>query len=340
MELKKDFSLKPYNTFGIDLTSKYFIEVTTLNELQEFLSAYRKDYKALPLLVMGGGSNILFTENFKGIVLKISTKGIEIVDENEEHISLRVYAGEVWDEFVGYCVDKGLGGIENLSMIPGNVGSCPVQNIGAYGAEVKDVLTELETIEIETGRINVFPNEMCRFGYRDSIFKKELMNRYIIHTVVFRLSKRPVCNIKYGAIEEELKGMGNIVPDLRSVREAVCSIRSKKLPDVKKFGNAGSFFKNPTVTEKRFNELKAEYPGIVGYPIKGAGYKLAAGYLIETCGWKGKRKGNCGVYENQALLIVNYGNATGKEIAGLAEEIKESVFDKYKVILETEVNIF
>jgi UDP-N-acetylmuramate dehydrogenase len=340
MDIKKNISLQQYNTFGIDVKTDFFVEVSSLNEIQEFISLYKKNYTNYPLLLIGGGSNILFTKNYHGIVLQVNTKGIEIIDEDNEEVNIRAYSGEVWETFVDYCIEKGWAGIENLSLIPGYIGSCPVQNIGAYGVEVKDVIVEVEAIHIHTGEIKLFQNEMCNFGYRDSIFKNELKNQYIIHSVIFKLNKKPDFHVKYGAIEDELKEMGVNSPDIKSIGMAVCAIRRRKLPDVKELGNAGSFFKNPIVSDVFFNELKAIYADLIGYQLPDGKYKLAAGNLIESCGWKGKKIGACGVHDKQALVLVNYGKATGNDIADLADKIKDSVFRKFHVNLETEVNIF
>jgi len=301
---------------------------------------YKRDFKNYSLLLLGGGSNILFTKDYNGIVIKINTKGIDVIDENQENIYIRAYAGEVWKSFVDYCIDKGWAGLENLSMIPGNVGGCPLQNIGAYGVEVKDSIEELEAINIKTSEIKIFKNKMCNFGYRDSIFKNELKNQYIIHSIVFKLSKNPIFHIEYGAIKDEIKAMGVKSVDIKSISNAICKIRSEKLPDTKILGNAGSFFKNPVISSGVLNELRIQYPNIIGYHLEDGRYKLAAGYLIESCGWKGKKIGECGVYKNQSLVLVNFGKASGNEIADLALKIKDSVFRKFKINLETEVNIF
>ncbi len=339
MKFQKNISLKPYNSFGINVCADFFVEVSSYYEICEFLTIYKKEYINMPLLILGGGSNILFTKNYHGIVLKINTKGIEFIKEDNGFVYIKAYAGEIWETFVDYCVDKGWAGLENLSLIPGNVGSCPVQNIGAYGVEVKDTIYELEAISIDNGAIMTFKNRMCNFGYRDSIFKKELKGKYIIHAVVFKLNKKPNINSKYGAIEEELKLMAINNPDIRSISNAVCAIRQRKLPDPKILGNAGSFFKNPTVSSDFFHDLKSAHPEIVAFKLNDGNYKIAAGYLIEACGWRGKRTGECGVYDKQALILVNFGNASGQEIIDLAGKIKDSVFREFNVNLESEVNI-
>ncbi len=339
MELKKNISLKEFNTFGIDVKADIFIEISSLDEMLVFLANYKKDFYNLPLLILGGGSNILFTKNFEGIVLKINTKGIDIINEDNEYIFIKAYSGEVWESFVDYCVDKAWAGIENLALIPGNIGSCPVQNIGAYGVEVKDVIYELEAVNINSGELKVFQNKMCNFGYRNSIFKNELKNQYIIHSVVFKLNKKPVFNIKYDAIKDELKAMDVITPNIKAISKAIGAIRRRKLPDTHLLGNAGSFFKNPTVSSAFFEELKVKHPNIIGYKLSESEYKLAAAYLIEACGWKGIRVGECGVHDKQALVIVNYGNAKGKDIADLAWKIKDSVYKKFNVNIEPEVNV-
>jgi len=330
-------SLKPYNTFGIDVCAHLFCEANTENQLIEFL--YDKELRRQPLLLLGGGSNILFTDNVDGLVLKISTKGKEIISQDDESAIVCSAAGESWDEFVAWTLEEGLAGLENLSLIPGNVGSSPIQNIGAYGVELKDSLKEVEIIHLADGKREVLNNEECRFGYRDSIFKNELKGKVIILSVNFQLNKNPDLHLAYGAISRELAGIGIKHPTPCDVREAVCRIRRSKLPDPAILGNAGSFFKNPTVSNDVFTMLSRKFVGISAYLQENGTYKLAAGWLIEQCGWKGARRGEAGVHETQALVLVNYGNATGNQLLALAAEIKESVLRKFGIELETEVNI-
>lgn len=336
MLLREDISLKPFNTFGIDVRARFFIEVFSEEEIIELAGNLQENY--FPLMVLGGGSNILFTKDFPGTVLKISTKGIRIVKEDEEAIWVQANAGENWDDFVKFCVDHGWGGIENLSAIPGNAGTSPVQNIGAYGVEMKDTFIELEAFDLKSKGIKILSREDCRFGYRESIFKLQNKGRYIILNVTFRLTKKPKLCLEYGNIRNELAIMKVDKPGIKDVREAVCRIRSEKLPDPKITGNAGSFFKNPVVLPEQFDRLKRSFPGIISFPQDGK-IKLAAAWMIEQCGWKGKRKGNAGVHSTQPLVLLNLGNATGLEIVNLGEEIRQSVYQKFGIMLEREVNI-
>jgi len=292
-----------------------------------------------PLLVLGGGSNILFTNDFPGTVLKISTKGTHLLKEDDESVWVQASTGENWDDFVGFCVDHGWGGIENLSAIPGNTGTSPVQNIGAYGVEMKDTFVQLEAFDLETRGIKILSKDDCRFGYRESIFKSQNKGRYIILNVTFRLTKKPILCLDYGNIRKELAIMKVTDPGIKDVREAVCRIRADKLPDPKVTGNAGSFFKNPVIPPQQHEKLKQSFPEIVSFKQNG-NIKLAAAWMIEQCGWKGKRKGNAGVHSTQPLVLVNLGNATGLEIINLGNEIRQSVYQKFGIMLETEVNVF
>ena len=347
MQLQQNFSLKDFNTFGINAKAKYFVELSSIKKYREFLSM--NEFKTMPKLILGGGSNILFTKDFAGVVIKNKIEGIEVLKEDEDFIYVKAGAGVVWHEFVEYCLKNNYAGAENLSLIPGTVGAVPMQNIGAYGVELKDVCYEVEAIKIANGETEKFTNKDCQFGYRESIFKKDKKNQYIITRVTFRLRKKPVFNTSYGAIEAEIikmeEGRGKRengkMPELsiQKISAAVCSIRKSKLPDPSVLGNAGSFFKNPTVSAEKFESLKKDYADIVGYPSKESGTKLAAGWLIEQCGWKGKQIGNAGVHKNQALVLVNYGGATGQEIYQLALQIQNSVKEKFGVQLEMEVNI-
>lgn len=345
MIIQKNISLLHFNTFGIDAKAQYLVELVSVKKCRKFFSL--EEFKTMPKLILGGGSNILFTKDFEGVVIKNKIEGIEVVKEDADFIYVKAGAGVVWHEFVEYCLKNNYAGTENLSLIPGTVGAAPMQNIGAYGVELKDVCHEVEAIKIASSdtTVQIFTNEDCRFGYRESIFKKDKKNQYIIVAVTFRLRKKPIFNTSYGAIEAELKKMedgGWKMEDglsIQKISAAVCSIRKSKLPDPSVLGNAGSFFKNPTVSAEKFESLKKEYADIVGYPAKGDGAKLAAGWLIEQCGWKGKRIGNAGVHKNQALVLVNYGGATGQEIYQLALQIQNSVKEKFGVQLDMEVNI-
>src|ERR1035437_559232 len=337
MNIQSNFSLKNLNTFGIDSTAKYFTEFKTVEELREIL--LDEDLKNIPEFILGGGSNILFCKDYDGLVLKNSIKGIDIDAEDENHVYIKTGGGEEWHKLVLFAVNNGYAGIENMSLIPGSVGAGPIQNIGAYGVELKDVLVEVEAIEIETGHLRRFTNEDCKFGYRNSIFKDEAKGKYIITSTTIRLNKHPVLNTKYGAIEEEIKKMGVNQISIKAISDAVINIRQSKLPDPNKTGNAGSFFKNPEIKIEQFDKLKESFLHIIAFDTVDGNKKLAAGWLIEQCGWKGKRIGDAGVHPNQALVLVNYGNATGNEILTLANDILKSVFEKFGVELETEVNI-
>ena len=337
MEIKENHNIKSLNTFCINVDAKYFVEVASIADIREICEFTTQ--KNIPFLILGGGSNILFTKNFDGIVVKVNLKGIEMVKEEEDYFFIKAFAGENWDEVVQYCVDRNLGGLENLSLIPGNVGTSPIQNIGAYGVEVKDHFHELEAIDWETSDIIKFKAEDCGFGYRNSIFKNELKGKVIITSVSFRLDKNPVLKTEYGNIKAELDVIKPKELSIKTVRDAVINIRRKKLPDPDEIGNAGSFFKNPVVTEKKYRELKIAFPGLVSFHQADGNYKVAAGWLIDQCGWKGKRVGNTGVHEKQALVLVNYGDATGENILELSEKIKLSVLEKFGIELEREVNI-
>lgn len=336
MLISRNVSLKSFNTFGLDVNANYFVEVYSENDLNEFLE--KADECPRPPLVLGSGSNVLFMGDFPGTVLRISTKGIQVIYEDEEQVIVKANGGEVWDELVEYCVERGWGGLENLSLIPGKTGTAPVQNIGAYGVEIKDVLTELEALDLDNFSTKIYTNAECRFGYRESIFKHELKGKCLILNVTFRLSKKPAIKIDYGNIREELVKMGYYDPGIREVREAVCNIRRRKLPEPSVIGNAGSFFKNPVVTPLEHKNLKLRFPAIVSFPQEGE-FKIAAAWLIEQCGWKGKRIGDAGVHSSQPLVLVNHGRASGKEILELAEMIRKDVKEKFGIELETEVNI-
>ena len=338
MQIQKNVSLKSFNTFGINVKTAYFSEVRTIEELLVFLQENKKVLYE-PLLILGGGSNVLFTKDFPGIVLRNNIHGIQVIREDESNAWVQVGAGENWHTFVLHCIGLGYGGIENLSLIPGTVGAAPMQNIGAYGVEIKDVFEQLEAIHIETGELSYFTNDDCRFGYRESIFKNIYKDKFIITSVTLRLSKRPVINTSYGAIEQTLQSMGITSPSIHDVSNAVIHIRQSKLPNPAAIGNAGSFFKNPVIEKTVYENLKAKYPEIPGYEVSPHKMKVPAGWLIEQCGWKGKRFGDVGVHKNQALVLVNYGNAAGEAVKELAFEIRDSVIEHFGIKLTPEVNI-
>jgi len=338
----ENFSLKTYNTFGIEARARYF---STFRSLEDLAGAPSSG----ALLILGGGSNVLFTGDFDGLVLRNELKGIELVGEDEEHVYVRAGAGENWHGFVQHALQRGWAGVENLSLIPGSVGAAPMQNIGAYGVEIKDVFHELSAWHLSEKKVYTFGLRDCAFGYRESAFKLRYRGQFVILDVTFRLNKKPHFHIEYGAIREELEKMQVRELSIQAISQAVIHIRQSKLPDPAQIGNAGSFFKNPTVTGEKFAQLKELHPGVVGYPVAGAGtssdtggpsaVKLAAGWLIEQCGWKGFRRGDAGCHVRQALVLVNYGHASGREIYELSEEILQSVRAKFGVELEREVNI-
>lgn len=336
MLIQKNISLLPYNSFHLQATAAELITISTVDDLKVVL----QDKNKKPLLVLGGGSNILLVRDVNGLVLKIDIHGIEEIKEEGAHVFVRAAAGENWHEFVQYTMERNWGGLENLSLIPGSVGAAPIQNIGAYGVELKDVFYELEAYDRKENKIFTFGLNDCHFDYRSSIFKSAEKGRYIILNVTFILRKVAVLNTSYGAIREELKKMGIETPRIQDVSQAVMNIRRAKLPDPVEIGNAGSFFKNPVVDQEVFLALAAKNSDMPAYPHEDQSVKLAAGWLIEHCGWKGYRKGDAGVHINQALVLVNYGNATGKEIFDLSEKIVTSVQHKFGVKLEREVNIY
>ena len=331
----ENYPLKQYNTFGLNTSARYFFEFTEQEDLPAFLQSGKYN-KELPLLILGGGSNILFRNDFKGLILYPKIPGINICREDRQHVWLEAGAGEVWDDLVGYCVDAGLGGLENLTDIPGSVGAAPVQNIGAYGQEAGNVIELVKGYDLINDKALEFSNSECEFAYRDSLFKRELKNRFVITSVVFRLEKFPQFNLSYGKLEEQVNSMGGL--NLHNVRKAVREIRSSKLPDLKTLGNAGSFFKNPVVEKQTAEKIRSLYSDIPVYPAGEDKVKLAAGWLIDKAGWRGRRSGNVGVYDKQALVLVNYGAATGEDIYALSEEISQSVFEKFGIRLEREVN--
>lgn len=336
--MQENFSLKPFNTFGVEAKAKYFVEVNTPEELIETLKLSHT--QTLPLLFLGGGSNILFTKDFEGLAIQLNLKGISEEFLNENEVLVTAKAGENWHEFVMYCLGKNYGGLENLSLIPGNVGTSPMQNIGAYGTEIKDHLVSCKVLNLQTLEVENFDLAKCRFGYRDSIFKQEGKNQYVILEVSFKLTtQNHSIKTEYGAIKSELENLGIINPTIQDVSKAVINIRQSKLPDPKKIGNAGSFFKNPTIPLAQFEELKSNFENIQGYP-NGNFVKVPAGWLIEQCGWKGKQIGNVASHQLQSLVIINAtGNASGKEIFDFSALIIDSVKEKFGIELEREVNI-
>jgi len=336
LQIQENISLKPYNSFGIDVKAKFFAEIFSENELRSLFQDER--VKTQKRLVIGGGSNVLFTQDYDGLVIKISIKGIQSNLINDR-VLVTAGAGEVWNDFVNYCVEHHFAGVENLSLIPGTVGASPIQNIGAYGVELKDVFESCTTFEIKTGKIKTFTYTDCHFGYRESIFKRELKGQYIITAVTFRLSSAAKINTSYGAIETELLNRGIENPGIADVSAAVSHIRVSKLPDPSTIGNAGSFFKNPVIEKHEFADIVAKHPDVVHYPTADGKIKLAAGWLIEQCGWKGKVVGQTGTWKNQALVLVNHGHASGTEVYNFSEQIIDSVKSAFGVTLEREVNI-
>ncbi len=335
MQVQENISLRPYNTFGIDAKASYFACFKDIEDLKEVLTLKAQT----PNLILGGGSNILLTKDFDGIVLKNEIKEIAELHEDSEYVYVKAGAGENWHQFVLYCIERGWGGVENLSLIPGNVGASPMQNIGAYGVEIDDVFWSLEAFHLNERKLHTFTKSDCEFGYRESVFKRKYKGQFVIVSVTYQLRKRPRFNTSYGAIEQELERMGVKELSLKAVSDAVISIRQSKLPDPAVTGNAGSFFKNPAVSKEQYEQLKSQFPGISGYENIDSSVKLAAGWMIEQCGWKGYRKGDAGCHAKQALVLINYGNVSGPEILELSEQILQSVKSKFGVLLEREVNI-
>jgi len=334
MIIKENISLLSYNTFGIDAKADYFIEYSSVEELQTALKS--EIVKSNRLLHIGGGSNLLFMKDFKGVILHSAINFIKKVSEDADTVMLEAGAVVNWDDFVAYTVENGWGGVENLSLIPGEVGASAVQNIGAYGVEVQDVIIEVNAVEIETGESKIFSVEDCQYGYRESIFKKELKGKYIITSVVFKLQKQAQFKLNYQHLEAEVLKNGDI--NLQNIRQTIIAVRESKLPDPKIFGNAGSFFMNPVISKAHFNELLAQYPQMPHYFVSETEEKVPAGWLIDQCGWKGKQIGNAGVHDKQALVLVNKGGATGAEIVYLAEQIQASVKSRFGIELHAEVN--
>ena len=337
MQLEENVQLRDFNTFHISSLARYLITAASTEDLYEGIEfAKKENYSSL---ILGGGSNILLTNDVNGLVIRNRIMGISVVREDPHHIYVKSGAGENWHGFVQYCVQNGFAGVENLSLIPGSVGASPMQNIGAYGVEVKDVFEMLEAVNREDGSLHIFSANDCAFGYRESVFKNKFRDQFIITSVTFRLNREPVYHTSYGAIKTELEKMGVQDLSIKAISQAVINIRTSKLPDPAEIGNAGSFFKNPLIPAIQFETLKKEFPAIVAFPSDQGQVKIAAGWLIEQCGWKGYRKGDAGCYPKQALVLVNYGTATGTEILELSEEIIVSVEQKFGVKLEREVNV-
>ncbi|MBX6381161.1 UDP-N-acetylmuramate dehydrogenase [Thermoflavifilum aggregans] len=338
MPLEEHYSLKKHNTFGVEACARYFAPIRQMEELEELLIADL--WKSMPTLVLGEGSNILFTRDVDGLVLKNEIKGIAVIRETADEVWLKVGGGENWHRFVMFCVGNQYAGVENLALIPGSVGASPVQNIGAYGVEVKEVIEKVVAWHLETHELLHFSNADCAFGYRDSVFKHAYQGRLMIVWVVFRLSKHPVFHTEYAALREELERMGVKTLSLKAISEAVIRIRTRKLPDPAKIGNAGSFFKNPQIPLAQYQALKQQFPDLPSFPVHADSVKIPAAWLIEQCGWKGYREGDAGVHSQQALVLVNYGKATGKQILDLSERIRQSVHERFGVWLEREVNVW
>ena len=336
MQVQHQISLKPYNTFHVEAMAARFATFRNTEDLSELIA----ENTGRPVFVLGGGSNILLTKDMDELVLKNEITGIRVVKEDFKSVYVSVGAGENWHRFVQYCLQRNWAGVENLSLIPGSVGAAPIQNIGAYGVELKEVFYELEAYSLADKRVYAFSLNDCEFGYRDSIFKRKWKGQYIILNVTLRLFKQPGFHTSYGAVSEELKRMGVKELSIQAISQAICNIRNSKLPDPNLLGNAGSFFKNPTVSASQFETMKQHVPGIIGYVNPDGSVKLAAGWLIEQCGWKGFREGDAGCHEKQALVLVNYGSATGKQILDIADRIQQSVKEKFDVVLEKEVNVF
>ncbi|HYG17188.1 MAG TPA: UDP-N-acetylmuramate dehydrogenase [Bacteroidia bacterium] len=336
MEIQENVSLKPYNTFGIDVSTRFLVPITTLDDIRHAIS--HPQLQRHERLILGGGSNVLFTKGWDGITLLNELQDIQIISETDDAVLIKAASGENWHKLVMFCVERGYGGIENLSLIPGTVGAAPMQNIGAYGVEIKDVLQSVEFYDFGKKEVITFTNEQCEFGYRESIFKKELKGKVFILSIIIKLNKKPVFNTSYGAISQTLEEMG-AAPSIKSISDAVIHIRQSKLPDPEVLGNAGSFFKNPEIPTEEYLRLKEKYPDMPGYKVTDTITKVPAGWLIEQLGWKGKTVGHTGNHAQQALVIVNYGDATGKEIYAHAMNVINSVKDTFNIQLTPEVNI-
>ncbi|WP_026969906.1 UDP-N-acetylmuramate dehydrogenase [Algoriphagus terrigena] len=335
MNIQENISLKSLNTFGFDQNALFFTAADSVESLKSALTWAKE--KELQVLILGGGSNILLTQDFVGLVIKVEMRGIQLVGEDENHLWVKVGAGEVWHDLVCYAIERNWAGIENLSLIPGTVGASPMQNIGAYGVEIKDIFDSLEAMNRSTLEMETFSHGACQFGYRESVFKNKLKNQYVICSVTFKLNKSPNFQVEYGAIQDVLRQKGIEKLTINAVSEAVIEIRQSKLPDPRVIGNAGSFFKNPTIPQNQYADLQARFPGIPGYPSE-AGVKVPAGWLIEQAGWKGFKSGDVGVHAKQALVLVNYGDGHGSEVRVLSEQIRQSIREKFGIELSPEVN--
>jgi UDP-N-acetylmuramate dehydrogenase len=338
MKIQENISLKPFNTFGIDVNARKFVQWNSVEDIREYARA--KEWHSMPLLILGGGSNMLLTKDFEGLVAKNNILGREVVSQNPDEIRVKIGGGEVWHDIVLWTIAQGWNGLENMSLIPGSVGAAPIQNIGAYGKELKDVFVECEAVNLQSGEIRTFSLVECEFGYRESVFKNQLKGQFVIVSVTIRLSTHPELNTSYGTISKELEVLGISQPTAKDISDAVIAIRQSKLPDPAILGNSGSFFKNPIIPVSDYEEIAYENPGLPSYPSSEGFVKVPAGWLIDQAGWKGKRVGKCGVHEKQALVLVNYGGATGDEIFQLSEDIIADIIQKYGIELEREVNIF
>jgi UDP-N-acetylmuramate dehydrogenase len=336
MVILENASLKPFNTFGLEASAKYFVEVNSIAELKDILQ--NPDFQTIDKLFLGGGSNILLTKDYEGLVIKINLKEIKKISEDDSHVYIQAGAGEIWHELVMYCVENQYAGMENLSLIPGTVGAAPMQNIGAYGVEIKDIFEELQALNLQTLEVETFKLADCNFGYRESIFKHKAKGKYVITSVTFRLNKTPNFKISYGDIQKTLEEMGVKDLNIKAISDSVIKIRKSKLPDPAEIGNSGSFFKNPEIPKVQYEDLKARFENIPSYPINETTVKVPAGWLIEQAGWKGFRDGQIGVHARQALVLVNYGGGTGEQIKALSAKIQASVQEKFGISLSTEVN--
>jgi UDP-N-acetylmuramate dehydrogenase len=336
MQIQHDFSLKKYNTFGIEAKAKRFVAVHSVDELKTVLQQHPTDKK----FILGGGSNMLLTKDINALVIHVDLKGKKVIAQDDDFVTVEAQAGENWHEFVLWTIDQNFGGLENMSLIPGNVGTTPIQNIGAYGTEIKDTFVSCEAIEIATQQMRTFTNPECNFGYRESVFKQDLKDQFIITSVIFKLTKRNhKINTSYGDITSELAKNNIENPGLKDVSNAVIAIRQSKLPDPKELGNSGSFFKNPIISKSDFDKVHAKFPDIKFFPISETEVKVPAGWLIEQAGFKGKRFGDAGIHKNQALVLVNYGNATGQEIFAVSRDIQRTILEKFGIAIEAEVNV-
>jgi len=336
MQIQHNFSLKKYNTFGIEAKAKQFVAVHSTEELKQVIETHKGEAK----FILGGGSNMLLTQDINALVIHVDLKGIKIIKEDDDHVWVESRAGEVWHEFVLWTIDQNFGGLENMSLIPGNVGTTPIQNIGAYGTEIKDTFVSCNAMNIATQEMKTFEKAECKFGYRESIFKQEAKDQYVITSVVFQLTKRNhKINTAYGDITKELEKNNIVTPTLKEVSNAVIAIRQSKLPDPKELGNSGSFFKNPIIPKALYEKAHAQFPEMPHYVVSETEVKVPAGWLIEQAGFKGKRFGDAGIHKNQALVLVNYGSATGQEILAVSRDIQATVLEKYGIAIESEVNV-